>query len=157
VVATVVIWQETNAKSMVWSNIALAAPDQLRQRVAFALSQIVVVGEGGSQKKQETEVWHNFHDILVRHAFGNFRDLMKEVVYSPLMGDYLTYRNNKASESAPTLDKPPQKKGCAACPKTPATVHTGARGLRRWGKLPRRKLCSGDHATLHGGALETKL
>ena len=85
-----------NAKSMVWSNIVLKAPDQLRQRVAWALSQTFVVGTSGSSKGSESEAWHSFYDIFVRNAFGNLRSILQEVSYSALMGDYLTYLGNEA-------------------------------------------------------------
>jgi len=86
----------SNGPSMVWTNVALKAADQLRQRVAWGLSQICVAGFSGSSKASYNEVWHNFYDIFVRHAFGNYRDVLKEVSYSPIMGDYLTYLGNKA-------------------------------------------------------------
>jgi uncharacterized protein (DUF1800 family) len=35
-----------------------------------------------------------FYDILVTHAFGNYRDILREVSASPLMGEYLTMRGN---------------------------------------------------------------
>lgn len=80
-----------NGKKMVWTNIALKSADQLRQRVSWALSQQFVVGTSGSTKAYENEVWHVYYDIFVRNAFGNLRDIMREVSYSALMGDYLTY------------------------------------------------------------------
>ena len=39
-----------------------------------------------------------FYDIFVRHAFGSFRDLLQEVTYSPLMGMYLTAKDNQAKD-----------------------------------------------------------
>lgn len=41
----------------------------------------------------------SYYDIFVRHAFGNFRDILREVTYSPVMGDYLTYKRNRAYDS----------------------------------------------------------
>ena len=72
--------------------------DQLRQRVAFALSQLFVVSEpnianGG---KSSSEQWHNYMDIFVRHGFGNFRNILKEVSYSPMMATMLTYRGSRS-------------------------------------------------------------
>jgi hypothetical protein len=75
-------------RQMVHNNIAINAPDQLRQRMAFALSQIIVVGAGDDLG---SERWVAFYDIFMRHAFGNFFDLLKEVSYSPVMGAWLTY------------------------------------------------------------------
>ncbi|KAL7561162.1 hypothetical protein ACA910_011983 [Epithemia clementina (nom. ined.)] len=83
-------------KEMVWLTIALTAPDQLRQRVAWALSQILVVNadsNGGSR----TEAFVNFYDIFVRHAFGSYRDVLKEVSYSSLMAVMLTYLDSKST------------------------------------------------------------
>ena len=85
-------YQPVNAKKMVWTTIALTATDQLRQRMAWALSQIYVVSEEGLNKGAESEVWHVYYDVFVRHAFGNLRDVLKEVSYSPLMAEYLTFR-----------------------------------------------------------------
>ena len=73
-----------NGKSMVWTMLALSAKDQLRQRMAWALSQIYVVSDEGLNKGTENEVWHTYYDIFVRHAFGNLRDILKEVSYSPI-------------------------------------------------------------------------
>ena len=41
----------------------------------------------------------SYYDIFVRNAFGNFRDILREVTYSPVMGDYLTYKRNRAFDS----------------------------------------------------------
>jgi hypothetical protein len=70
---------------------ALTQPDQLRQRVAFALAQIVVVSNlevGG------TYGWRQYHNTLLDNAFGNYRDVLRRVVLSPLMGEYLDHVNN---------------------------------------------------------------
>ncbi len=82
-------------KITVWWDLALLGEDQLRQRMAWALSQIFVMGESGSLANQYPIQWVNWYDILVRNSFGNFRDLLGEVTYSPKMGDYLTYFNNR--------------------------------------------------------------
>merc|ERR1719446_1644252 len=46
-----------------------------------------------------TEMWATYYDIFLRHAFGNFRDILREVTYSPVMGDWLTYRGNRKFDS----------------------------------------------------------
>eukprot|EP00927_Polykrikos_kofoidii_P059399 TRINITY_DN54558_c0_g1_i1.p1 TRINITY_DN54558_c0_g1~~TRINITY_DN54558_c0_g1_i1.p1 ORF type:complete len:1948 (+),score=287.27 TRINITY_DN54558_c0_g1_i1:50-5845(+) len=90
----------TLSKTTVWFDIALGADDQLRQRVAWALSQIFVIGTVGLTARDTfTEDRINFYDIFVRNAFGYYRDVLREVTYSPLMGDYLTYRGNKAFDA----------------------------------------------------------
>lgn len=83
-----------------WFNVALTAPDQLRQRVAFALSQIMVVSDTGSLDNTPVGV-AEFNDILVRNAFGNYRDLLREVTLSPMMGIYLTHLRNQKTDWAP--------------------------------------------------------
>lgn len=77
-----------------WMLGILDSPDQLRQRMAWALSQIFVIGTANSNEPNEAEQWTNYYDILVRNAFGNFRDLLQEVTLSPKMGEYLTYQDN---------------------------------------------------------------
>eukprot|EP00931_Biecheleriopsis_adriatica_P014766 TRINITY_DN1167_c0_g1_i6.p1 TRINITY_DN1167_c0_g1~~TRINITY_DN1167_c0_g1_i6.p1 ORF type:complete len:1841 (-),score=350.18 TRINITY_DN1167_c0_g1_i6:148-5670(-) len=87
------------SKAAVWMAKALAAQDQLRQRMAWALSQIFVVSSQGfsnDDANSRSEMWLNYYDIFVRHAFGNFRDILKEVTYSPLMGQYLTHTGSSS-------------------------------------------------------------
>ena len=59
------------------------------------MSQYFVVGEPGSNHPNTTERYLNFYDIFVRGAFGNFRNILSEVTWSPHMGYYLSYINNK--------------------------------------------------------------
>jgi uncharacterized protein (DUF1800 family) len=73
---------------------ALYAPDQLRQRMAFALSQIFVVSDSGGI---DTRMIAEFADILTRRAFSTYRQLLGEVTYSPTMGQWLTYLRNRAA------------------------------------------------------------
>ncbi|MDA0346555.1 MAG: DUF1800 family protein [Verrucomicrobia bacterium] len=92
-------------KITTWWDIALLNPDQLRQRMAWALSQIFVLGESGSLANQYPIQWVNWYDILVRNSFGNFRDLLQEVTLSPKMGDYLTYVNNRKASGQQLPDE----------------------------------------------------
>ena len=85
-------------EKVVWYEAAINADDQLRQRVAWALNQYFVVGEEGSNHPNTTERWLNYYDIFVRHAFGNFRDILGEVTWSPHMGYYLSHINNKKAD-----------------------------------------------------------
>lgn len=73
---------------------ALTAPDQLRQRVAFALSQIFVVS--GVRIRQPSSL-APFLNVLVDGAFGNFRDLIEAVTLNPAMGQYLDMVNSLAA------------------------------------------------------------
>lgn len=79
-----------------WFVRVLGAPDQLRQRVAFALSEILVVSERGNGLDNDGLALGAYYDILLRNALGNYRQLLEEVTLSPAMGRYLSmYRNRK--------------------------------------------------------------
>lgn len=93
-----VLFNTEETKKIVWYQMALKADDPLRQRMAWALSQIFVVGENGSNQANYAERWLTYYDIFVRHAFGNFRDILGEVTYSPHMGRYLTFDSNKKAD-----------------------------------------------------------
>lgn len=81
-----------------WWKIVLTAPDQLRQRVAFALSEIFVVSDRESTLAVQQESITNYYDLLGRHAFGNFRQLIDDVSRHAAMGWWLTFlRNQKAN------------------------------------------------------------
>ncbi|MEM8800402.1 MAG: DUF1800 domain-containing protein [Pseudomonadota bacterium] len=71
----------------------IEADDQLRQRVVFALSQLFVVSDRGLARPPLQTAY--FIDLLTTNAFGNFRDLMQDVTYSPIMARYLTYIRNR--------------------------------------------------------------
>ena len=76
-----------------WSQSVLTSDDQLRQRVAYALSQIMVIS-AQSDLGENGESISAFYDILLHHSFGNFRDLLYEVSLNPAMGVYLSHYNN---------------------------------------------------------------
>lgn len=80
-----------------WFNSALYAPDQLRQRVAFALSQILVLSEVGALDNNTIGV-AEYNDILLRNAFGNYRTLLRDVSLSPMMGTFLTHLRNQKTD-----------------------------------------------------------
>ena len=77
-----------------WWRNAIQSDDQLRQRVAFALSQILVVS-GANGLGNEQEGITAYYDILVRHSFGNYRELLEEVTLNPIMGAYLSMKGNQ--------------------------------------------------------------
>jgi len=70
---------------------ALQAPDQLRQRAAFALEQIWVIS---SNKVSDPNAFVPWQNMMERDAFGNYRSLMSDVTLSPAMGVYLDMVNN---------------------------------------------------------------
>ena len=74
--------------------------DQLRQRIAFALSQLLVVSSFEPPLYRRGEGLAYYYDILARHAFGNYRDLLGEVARSPAMGIYLSHQGNQKADLA---------------------------------------------------------
>lgn len=79
----------------VWENM-ISSDDQLRQRMVFALSQIVVVS-GANMRNDGPEMAY-YLDTLQRNAFGNYRDLLQDITYTPAMADYLTYYRNRKED-----------------------------------------------------------
>jgi len=73
-----------------WWNVAITGPDQLRQRVAFALSEMFVV----STQSIDGASIPQFHNALANNAFGNFYNIMHDVTLSPAMGGYLNMLNS---------------------------------------------------------------
>lgn len=82
-----------------WWQYHMTQPDYLRQRIAFALSEIIVIsrnsGFGGNPY-----AFGDYYDILLTHAFGNYRELIEEVTFHPAMGEYLTYINNPKTDES---------------------------------------------------------
>lgn len=70
---------------------ATRRPDQLRQRVAFALQQILVVS---GIEISGTYGMRAYNNMLLANAFGNYRTILRRVTLSPVMGDYLDHVNN---------------------------------------------------------------
>jgi uncharacterized protein (DUF1800 family) len=70
---------------------ALAGSDQLRQRVAFALSQILVTS---GLDVREAYAMARYQQIFLDNAFGNYEDILAKVTVSSVMGDYLNMVNN---------------------------------------------------------------
>lgn len=86
------------ARHEAWWNNVLDQPDQLRQRVAFALSQIFVVSDTDYLLANNQWGMANYYDTLSRNAFGNYRQLLEDVTLHPVMGVYLSMvRNEKAN------------------------------------------------------------
>ena len=83
-----------DARLAAWWEIALTGDDQLRQRVAFALSEIFVVSDQDSQLGGRQAQLAAYYDLLVEHAFGNYRELLEAVTLSPAMGLYLSHLGN---------------------------------------------------------------
>ena len=82
-----------------WKN-SITGSDQLRQRIAFALSEIHVVSGQGPLEDNSRAI-SDFYDTLLTNAFGNFRDILVDTTLTPAMGRYLDMlRNDKPDLSA---------------------------------------------------------
>lgn len=97
-----------------WFRIAITAPDQLRQRAAWALSQILVASDQGNKLGQDPVALAEYYDTLARDAFGYFDadngyhagvypTLLADVTYSPAMAKMLTYVQNDKGNAALNL------------------------------------------------------
>jgi uncharacterized protein (DUF1800 family) len=114
-------WASTNAddiqlygnwKEFSWWNRAMGVPklrpdsatnqppDPLRQRVAFALSEILVVSDRPEDLAVEPRGMANYYDLMVKHAFGNYRDLLYDVARHPVMGIFLSHLGNRKADPA---------------------------------------------------------
>ncbi|WP_181405125.1 DUF1800 family protein [Aestuariibacter sp. GS-14] len=82
-------WVET------WWQRSVYAEDQLRQRVAFSLSQIFVVSTKDARLLVDPRGVTSYYDTLLNHSFGNFRDLLEAVTLHPMMGMYLSMLGNE--------------------------------------------------------------
>ena len=73
-----------------WWQTAVTAPDQLRQRVAFALSEMFVISTNSISPNAVIP----FQNMLATDAFANFSTIMKDVTLSTAMGLYLNMLNS---------------------------------------------------------------
>ena len=82
-----------------WFRNVVNGDDQLRQRVAFALSEILVVSQLGALVDAPYSL-ADFYDKLAQNAFGNYRDLLEIVTLHPAMGVYLSMLGNQKPNPA---------------------------------------------------------
>ena len=80
----------------IWQQWLFGA-DQLRARVSFALSQIFVVSNIAPDLRPHA--MSSYMDMLNRHAFGDFRTLLREVTLHPTMGYYLNMVNSQKADA----------------------------------------------------------
>ncbi|MDB6146851.1 MAG: hypothetical protein JWO45_515 [Spartobacteria bacterium] len=81
-----------------WWTLAITAPDQVRQRVAFALSEILVTSFNNGNIYEHPEGMSAYIDLLASSAFGNYRQLLENVTLSPAMGVYLDMLGNDVAD-----------------------------------------------------------
>ncbi len=93
-----------NTDDIFWY-MAGASPDQLRQRVAYALSQIIVVSDRNTDLRNYPAAMGHYIDILGKNALGNYFDMLEAITYSPAMAVYLTYLNNEKGNGTRVPDE----------------------------------------------------
>ncbi len=81
-----------------WQNV-LTGNQYLRDRMAFALSQIFVISSN-SLLRNFADGLTSYYDLLSKHAFGSYRDLLYDVTLHPTMGHYLTHMSNAKTDSS---------------------------------------------------------
>ncbi len=100
---------QTRYRQFAWWHRSIANPDQLRQKTAWALSQICAVGnnfnnfneeepEGSSPDSSPVKGrflgLSNYYDIFINRAFDTYRNVVQDVTYHAIMGDWLSHRGN---------------------------------------------------------------
>lgn len=91
---------QAGINNSLWRKL-ISSPDQLRQRMALALSEILVIGISGVANTSFRAFACGYYmDLLEANAFGSFRTLLEQVSTSPAMGAYLTYRGNQKANAA---------------------------------------------------------
>ena len=113
-----------------WFDNAVRGEDQLRQRTAFALSQIMVTSDQSLQPYPFALA--DYYDMLARNAFGDFRQLIEDVTLHPAMGVYLSMLGNQKPNAARNI-RPDEN----LCARAHAAVHDRSRRAE-----PRRKRAS---------------
>ena len=84
---------------MIWNQL-LAGPDQMRKRMALALSEMFVVSLNSLDDFYPSYLIAAYWDVLTAHAFGNFRQLLEALTLNAGMGSFLNTRGNLQENSA---------------------------------------------------------
>jgi len=92
-------WISENTIQRLFWERAIHGDDQLRQRVAYALSQIVVVSMTDPQVRNNTRSFSVYADLLQEHALGNYCELIRDVSFNPAMGLFLTHLGNPKADT----------------------------------------------------------
>jgi len=77
-----------------WYKNAVTGPDELRQRIATAYSEIFVVSEIDDTIDGNIPGLASYYDMLADDAFVNFRQLLGDITLHPIMGNYLNMQGN---------------------------------------------------------------
>ncbi len=81
-----------------WWEMIVTGQDLLRQRIALALSEILVISKENSDLENYGYAVASYYDLLIQHAFGNYKDLLLDITLHPAMGNYLSHLNNPKAQ-----------------------------------------------------------
>lgn len=84
---------------MAWWDTNLRTEEYLRHRIAIALSEILVISDKSVLELNSFGL-SNYYDLLYKHAFGNYEELLYKVSLHPCMGVYLSHLNNPKEDTA---------------------------------------------------------
>lgn len=81
-----------------WYTSTIYGKAQLRERIAFALSEIFVVSNADNNIRRYPWSTTSYYDMLKSNAFGSFEDLLLDVSTHPTMGQYLSHLKNEPEQ-----------------------------------------------------------
>jgi uncharacterized protein (DUF1800 family) len=84
---------------------AIAGNDQLRQRVKYALTELMVISSTNPAVANMPRGMANYYDVLGADAFGNFRQLLQDVTLNPMMGQFLSVQGNDKGDATRDPDE----------------------------------------------------
>ncbi len=87
------------AEFMLWNQF-FTAQDSMRKRIALGLSEFFVASMQSAEFAWRSHAYGQYWDLLVKNAFGNFRQLLEDVTLSPAMGYYLNTKGNQKENTA---------------------------------------------------------
>ena len=90
--------QETYLQQTFWQQ-AMTGNDQLRQRVKYALTEIMVISSTNPAVANMPRGMANYYDVLGADSFGNFRQLLEDVTLNPMMGQFLSILGNDKGDA----------------------------------------------------------
>lgn len=82
-------------KGTVWAMTALEGEDQLCQKMAWSLYELLNVGAASNPDNTESNLYT--YDIMTRHCFGSYYDILKEMTYSPKTGEQFSYATSASA------------------------------------------------------------
>lgn len=95
------IWHEFFRSA--WMTNNLSSPDLLRQRMAFNLSQIMVINDKSDFFEDVGQIIGTYYEMLQTNAFTNYQTLLTDVTLSPAMGFFLSHFNNPKEDLAQNI------------------------------------------------------